>query len=84
MCLKDESRERVKVRAVLPGSAAARDGLEVDDILLAANGQPLRGAVREILQPFLRTGEPITFDIERAGARAQVKVKPNPRPGAQD
>lgn len=74
----------VKVRAVLPGSAAARDGLAVDDILLAANGQPLRGAVREILQPLLQRGEPITFDIERAGTRNQVTVKPNPRPVAPE
>ncbi len=76
----DVDAERgVKVRAVMPRSAAARDGLRVDDILLAANGQLLRGEVREILQPLLRKGEPITFDIERAGQRNRVTVTPNPR-----
>jgi CubicO group peptidase (beta-lactamase class C family) len=72
------------VRAVTPGSAAERDGLQVGDRLLAANGRELSGRPLEILAPFLQSGEPITFEIERGGTRMEVTVRPDPRPGVAE
>ena len=65
---------------MLPGGAAERDGLKASDLLLSANGQAMRDPILPILEPFLRTGEAITFEIERAGVRSKITVHPAPRP----
>ncbi|MFN8179260.1 MAG: serine hydrolase [bacterium] len=70
----------VSVLHVAPGSAAERDGLEEGDILVSANGVAIGDPPLAALGPMLRTGQPITFDVLRAGASLHVTVKPNPRP----
>lgn len=69
----------VWVARVMPASAAERDGLKTGDHLLSANGTPMAEPIMPILEPFLRTGSAIAFEIERGGARLTVTVKPNPR-----
>ena len=68
----------ITVAQVAPGSAAERDGLKPGDLLLSANGVPMRDPIRPILDPYLQSGDAITFEIVRDGARAKVTVRPNP------
>jgi CubicO group peptidase (beta-lactamase class C family) len=75
-----EAEGRVVVVAVMPGSAAERDGLREGDVLLTANGEAVRDPVQPVLAPFLRTGAAITFEIVRDGNQQRVTVTPNPRP----
>jgi CubicO group peptidase (beta-lactamase class C family) len=70
---------RVAVRRVRPGSAAARDGLKEGDLLLSADGDTLHDPPLPILAPHLRTGQPIRFEVDRAGSRSQITVTPLPR-----
>jgi CubicO group peptidase (beta-lactamase class C family) len=74
-----ESEHGVSVAEVVPGGAAERDGLKAGDVLISANGQPMRDPILPLLEPSLRTGDPITFEIERAGQRSKVTVRPKPR-----
>ena len=80
--MEPDPERGITVRAVVPGSAAERDGLLAGDRLLAANGRELHGPPLEILAPFLQTGEPIIFEIDRGGTRMQVTVRPAPPPGS--
>ena len=59
--------------------ARERDGLEVGDVLISADGTSLAGAPMRVLDPLLRTGEAIEFVVERDGGRKTVVVTPNPR-----
>lgn len=74
-----EDGGRTIVRTVVPGGAAARDGLRAGDLLLSANGKPLGPDPAAVFQALLRTGDPIAFEIERGGERAKVTVTPQPR-----
>jgi S1-C subfamily serine protease len=69
----------VVVHGLVPGGAAERDGLMRGDVLLTANGSVLRDPIMATLAPLLQKDDPIAFEIERAGRRSVVKVKPNPR-----
>lgn len=64
------------ISQVLPGSAAARAGLRVGDVVLAVNGKPVRGAgaLRNAVG-LLRVGERIRLDIVRDGRRMTVTAK---------
>lgn len=67
----------VRIEEVIEGCAAERDGLKNGDLLLKANGKALDGA--ELIGTLLQTGDPISFELTRAGKTMTVKVKPNPR-----
>jgi len=69
----------VTIARVVPGGAAERDGLRSGDVVVSANGTPMRDPIQPILEPPLREGKPMTFEIERDGARLSVTVKPDPR-----
>ncbi len=64
------------ISQVLLGSAAARAGLRVGDVVLAVNGKPIRGAssLRNAVG-LLRVGERIRLDIVRDGRRMTVIAK---------
>ena len=68
----DEARGTVVTR-VHPGSAAAAAGLRVGDVILAANGQPIRDA--EALRNFQGLQAPnarISLDVRRDGKPLQI------------
>jgi CubicO group peptidase (beta-lactamase class C family) len=74
-----EASAGVSVARVVPGGAAERDGLRAGDVLISANDKPMRDPILPLLEPFLKTGDPIRFEIERAGQRSRVTVRPMPR-----
>ena len=67
------------VSQVVSGSAAERDGLKTGDRLISANGKPFDDDPLAVLDPFLASGETITFAIERDGKKMSVALKPNAR-----
>ena len=78
MTLEQLADGRTKLVSIaLFHSAAERDGLKNGDLLLKANGKALDGA--ELIGTLLQTGDPINFELTRAGKTMTVKVKPNPR-----
>lgn len=82
--MRVETDGRVVVSGVARGSAAARDGLEEGDVLISANGVPMKDPVREVLVPFLKSGEAVVFEIERGGKKQAITVKPKSRPREMD
>ena len=62
----------VVVREVVPNTPAAEAGLQVGDVILAVNSQPVHSA--EQVTQFIRDhkGEPITLTVKRAGQRIDV------------
>jgi CubicO group peptidase (beta-lactamase class C family) len=82
--MKIEAEGKIAVARIVPGSAAERDGLMEGDVLLTANGQPMRDPVASILGPLLKTGAPVTFAIDRAGSKRIVVVKPEARTPSTD
>jgi CubicO group peptidase (beta-lactamase class C family) len=77
--LRVEAGGEVSVARVMPGGAAERDGLRAGDVLVSANGTPMRDPIGPILESLLRTGTAITFEIDRDGARSRITVRPDPR-----
>ena len=72
-----KATEGALVVAVEPGSAADKAGLRKNDLLVAANGRPIRGSSdvrnRVGLTPI---GEEIVLTVERpGGARREVRVR---------
>ena len=68
--------EGAVIAAVSPGSAADKAGLKKGDVLISANGRPIRGSVdvrnRVGLTP---VGEEIVLGVERRGARFEVRAR---------
>lgn len=77
--MEDSGDGQVVVKQIVPGSAAERDGLQVDDRLISANGQTFEEDSLSVLQPLLQDGKPIKFEVERAGRVTTVTVTPNPK-----
>ncbi len=69
----------VVVVGVVPGGAAERDGLRVDDRLIKANGTAVGDSPLDVLRPYLATGDPIIFELRREGVLTTVTVHPSPR-----
>ena len=67
------------IAEVVPGSAAEQQGLRAGDRLISANGTRINADPMSVLDPLLRTGDTIDFEIERDGDRMKVAVKPRPR-----
>lgn len=58
---------------------AARSGLQIDDLVVAANGMPVDW---EQLARTIRSseGKPVTLDVRRGDATLQIVVTPEPQP----
>jgi S1-C subfamily serine protease len=64
------------VEEVLPGSPAAAAGVLVGDLIIEANGQPIKGPVDLAMQLFQQNvGDTITLKLKRAGDEKTVSVK---------
>jgi len=81
--LLPEDLERLKltdengalVRVVLPGGPADRAGLQVDDVILAFEGEPLSGPERlRWVASLAGVGHPVTLRVSRGGRVFDLKV----------
>ncbi len=73
--------DALAINGVAPDSPAAEAGLRRGDILMALQGQPIKGlgafqAAIEVAPP----SEPLTLMIDRDGERREVEVRPRPQP----
>ncbi len=73
---------RPQVQQVPPGGPAARAGFQRGDVLVAVNGTPGLTDRQIIEQIRAHAGEPMTFTVERAGTRVDLRVVPEGAPGA--
>jgi len=66
----------VEVTSLAPGMPAQQAGLQKGDLLLSANGHPIRSQFR--LQEIIRLGQgkPVEIEYERQGRRFRVAVQP--------
>ncbi len=69
----------VEVTAVAPGSAAEKDGLRTGDLLLRVAGEAFGDDPMGLLTPYLESGRPIPFEVQRGSELLQVVVRPLPR-----
>ncbi|MCM3900811.1 MAG: RIP metalloprotease RseP [Pyrinomonadaceae bacterium] len=74
----------VIVRELLPNSPASEAGLQLRDVLLAVNGQPVHSA--EQVSQYIRDhkNEPITLTINRAGQRMDITAKARKLPDGKE
>jgi regulator of sigma E protease len=72
--------ETALIHKVEPDSPAAKAGLEKGDVIRGFNHTPMYSA--EALQDYIKKNpeETLTLDVERAGSRLEVSVKPTPLP----
>lgn len=65
-----------RIATVAPNKPAALAGFEVGDLIVEADGKPVKSfqAVKELI--ILRTGVPLTFVVERAGREVTLNVTP--------
>jgi regulator of sigma E protease len=71
-----ESISAARVAAVAPNSPAARAGFQKNDVIVQADGKPVRSfeTVKQLV--ILRTGVPVTFVVDRGGAQAVLTATP--------
>jgi regulator of sigma E protease len=71
-----QAEGEIEIAALSPGMPAEKAGLRKGDILLRANGQPLRSqsGLRRIVES--GDGKPVTLDYKRNGREASVTVQP--------
>jgi len=70
--------DRVLVREVVPGSAAAEAGFKPGDQFLKANGRAVSTGYDVTRITMLRAGEPVNYLILRDGLELQVTATPRP------
>ena len=65
------------VRSVMPGGPGALAGLQVNDVILAVAGQPVRNPA-EVVTAIDRSGvgQPLVLNVQRQGKQLQVSVRP--------
>jgi C-terminal processing protease CtpA/Prc len=72
------------VRNVVPGSPAAKAGLEADDILWAFEGNELssenEGALKKLRQERMKVGSTVSYVVKREGKEITVKITLEPWP----
>ena len=66
----------VKLVKVEEGSVAQAAGLQVDDKIVALNGEPVRTMQRIVQTIRDKAGVPVALTLERAGVRQTVEVTP--------
>jgi regulator of sigma E protease len=73
-----------RIAQVVPGGPAARAGFQKGDLVLQADGKPVRSydTVRQLV--ILRTGVPIPFVVERGGRQLLLTVTPVRGPVVDD
>jgi len=66
----------IQIFSLAPGTPADKAGLRKGDILVSANGRPIRSQFR--LQEIIRLGggKPVDLEYLREGQRAQVRIQP--------
>ena len=79
IAMRIDSERGVTLETVMPGSAAAKAGLQEDDRLLSAGGVDFGEQPLEILDHYLESGDVIKFKIERNGKEMEIDVKPEIR-----
>jgi PAS domain-containing protein len=57
------------------GSPAERAGLRVGDVLLSVDGQPARGALREVSLPWAASERAVRVEVRRGGARLSLSLR---------
>ncbi len=70
---------RLSLAEVVQGSAAERDGLLQDDVIIGINGKPLGEDPLSAMVPYLQSGEAMPIDVERDGKRLRIVVTPKRR-----
>lgn len=68
--------DRVTVADVVPGSPAQAAGLRPGDILITADGQDLHYTQQVTQRVYGRLGQPIEFEVDRAGQILTIAVTP--------
>ena len=65
------------VRSVMPGGPGALAGLQVNDVIVAVAGQPVRNPA-EVVTAIDRSGvgQPLVLNVQRQGKQLQVSVRP--------
>nr|MEA2797909.1 regulator of sigma protease [Phenylobacterium sp.] len=65
-----------RIGKVVPDSPAARAGFHPNDVIVEADGKPVKSfdAVRQLI--ILRTGVPISFVVDRGGERVNLVATP--------
>ena len=65
------------VRSVMPGGPGALAGLQVNDVILAVAGQPVRNPA-EVVTAIDRSGvgQPLVLNVQRQGKQLPVTVRP--------
>lgn len=69
----------VVVDGFVEDSAAERDGIEIGDQLIKANGEELTDDPLAVLFPLLSRDDKISFEVIRDGETKTIEVKPNKR-----
>jgi len=57
------------------GSPAERAGLRVGDVLVSVDGQPARGALREVSLPWAASERAVRVEVRRGGARLSLSLR---------
>jgi len=68
--------EAVQIVGVVPGSAADRAGLKVDDVVKAADGQPVKSVDQFVEKIQESAGRVVSLDVVREGRTIALDVKP--------
>ncbi|HEY2753529.1 RIP metalloprotease [Phenylobacterium sp.] len=65
-----------RIEKVVPGGPAARAGFQAGDVIVKADGKPIRtfDSVKQLI--ILRTGVPIPFVVERGGQQVNLVATP--------
>jgi regulator of sigma E protease len=65
-----------RIEKVVPGGPAARAGFQAGDVIVKADGKPIRtfDSVKQLI--ILRTGVPIPFVVERGGEQVNLVATP--------
>ncbi|MDB5215085.1 MAG: hypothetical protein JWO86_3012 [Myxococcaceae bacterium] len=71
---------RLFVRGIPPGQGADRAGLEIDDEILAIDGQSVKGMSQDDVRKAVRgnVGSTLTLTVDRGGHKRDVKVQRSP------
>lgn len=69
----------VQVHELIPGGAAEKAGLLLNDLVISVNGRIPGEDPMKILRPLLEKQEPINIKVERDGKKLEFSVKPTTR-----
>src|SRR5690606_15578386 len=67
---------KVSIYKVNPGSPAAQAGLKAGDEIVSIDGEPIRNTEAVSMNIQKSKGEPMTFEVRRAGATFELEVHP--------